>query len=81
MKHDKSILYIRLNSLFCSLFVGLVAKKSGCLDFDLLLAHIRNAWKAKNEVNLIAYMKLATMVSLYFNITFYLCFISNNKIL
>ena len=32
------------------------------MDFELVLAHLRRAWIDKNATNLIAYMKLATMV-------------------
>ena len=54
-----------MNNVFSS---GLVTKKSGCGDFDVLLGHIQKAWEAENARNLIAYMKLASMVGLVLKI-------------
>ena len=45
------------------ILAGLVVQKSGCIDFNLLLAHLKKAWTEKNKRNLIAFIKLATIVS------------------
>ena len=41
--------------------VGLVARQSGKLNFDLLLAHIRKAWTERLDDQLLTYIKLATI--------------------
>ena len=40
---------------------GLVSTQQGQLNFDLLLAHLRRAWKTQNKEDLITYMKLISM--------------------
>ena len=37
---------------------GLVEEKEGCLDFDMILAHLRQAWRHRNPEKILTYMKL-----------------------
>ena len=41
-------------------FHGLLEEKEGCLDFDLTLSHLRDAWLSRNIKKILICMKLFT---------------------